>query len=162
MAHFAKVNNKIVTKVLVAEQDFIDSYIDNEPGVWIKTSYNTHGGVHYQEDGITPSADQTKALRKNYAGIGFTYDEGRDAFIPPKPYESFVLDETKCLWEPPITFPTIINDGEDPVVWRWQISWDEIGYRINQKGWKAYKQNVDGTTHSDTNTYYWNGTAWTT
>ena len=100
MAHFAKVNNGIVIKVIVAEQEFIDNMIDNEPGKWVQTSYNTYGGVHLL--GGTP-------LRKNYAGIGFTYDKDKDAFIPPKPFNSWTLNETTCLWDPPVAMPT---DGQ--------------------------------------------------
>jgi hypothetical protein len=80
MAHFAKVNNRIVEKVIVAEPEFFDTFVDSSPGQWLQTSYNTHGGVHTL--GGTP-------LRKNYAGVGFTYDLTRDAFIPPKPYASW-------------------------------------------------------------------------
>jgi hypothetical protein len=110
MAHFAKVKNGIVQQVIVAEQEFIDNYVDGEVGVWIQTSYNTFGGVHYIPDSNppTPSEDQSKALRKNYAGIGFTYDSIKDAFIPPKPYPSWILNEDTCLWEGPIPYP---DDG---------------------------------------------------
>ncbi len=76
MGHFAKVNNGIVEQVIVAEPEFFNTFVDTSPGQWIQTSYNTHGGVH--KNGGTP-------LRKNYAGIGYTYDAQRDAFIPPKP-----------------------------------------------------------------------------
>ena len=93
MAHFAKVNNGIVEQVIVAEPEFFDTFVDSSPGQWIQTSYNTHGGVHLL--GGTP-------LRKNYAGIGFTYDSTKDAFIPPKPYASWTLNEDSCLWEPPV------------------------------------------------------------
>ena len=79
MAHFAKVKNKIVTKVIVAEQEFINNLVEEEAGIWVQTSYNTRGGVHLL--GGTP-------LRKNYAGIGYTYDKDKDAFIPPKPFNS--------------------------------------------------------------------------
>lgn len=89
MAHFAKVLDGKVIQVIVAEPEFFDSFVDTTPGEWIQTSYNTHGGVHLL--GGTP-------LRKNFAGIGFTYDSNRDAFIPPKPAESSVLDEETCLW----------------------------------------------------------------
>jgi hypothetical protein len=106
MGHFAKVNNGIVEQVIVAEPEFFQTFVDSSPGEWIQTSYNTHGGVHYQPDSNEPSADQTKALRKNYAGIGFTYDRTRDAFIPPKPYASWVLNETTCLWDSPVPYPT--------------------------------------------------------
>jgi hypothetical protein len=95
MSHFAKVENAIVTQVIVAEQDVIDTGIFGHG--WVQTSYNTHGGIH--ANGGTP-------LRKNYAGIGFSYDSGRDAFIPPKPYASWLLDEETCLWAAPTPCPT--------------------------------------------------------
>ena len=88
--------------------------------VYKQTSYNTRGGVHYQADG-TPSADQSKAFRKNYAGLGYTYDAGRDAFIPPKPYNSWVLNETTCLWDAPVAYPTDIGTPENPK----RYTWDE-------------------------------------
>jgi len=100
MAHFAKVQNGVVTKVIVAEPEFFNTFVDSSPGEWIQTSYNTHGGVHIT--GGTP-------LRKNYAGIGFTYDRVLDAFIPPKPFESWVLDESTCWWTAPLPMPT---DGQ--------------------------------------------------
>ena len=96
MAHFAKVVNKLVTQVIVAEPQFFSTFVDNSPGEWIQTSYNTIGGVHTL--GGTP-------LRKNYAGIGYAYDRERDAFIPPKPFASWVLNEQTCLWEPPVPKP---------------------------------------------------------
>jgi hypothetical protein len=122
MAHFAKVKDGTVISVIVAEQDFINTYDDGIPGQWIQTSYNTRGGVHYEPNSSTPSADQSKALRKNYAGIGFTYDPVRDAFIPPKPYDSWVLNEDTCLWDSPVSYP---NDGK---MYRWveeTLSWIE-------------------------------------
>lgn len=100
MAHFAKVLNGTVVDVIVAEPEFFDSFVDTSPGEWIQTSYNTRGGVHTL--GGTP-------LRKNYAGVGYTYDSQRDAFIPPKPYNSWVLNETTCLWDTPVAQP---NDGK--------------------------------------------------
>jgi hypothetical protein len=106
MAHFAKVNNGIVEKVIVAEQEFFNTFVDSSPGTWIQTSYNTYGGVHTL--GGTP-------LRKNYAGIGYTYDAQKDAFIPPKPYASWLLNEDTCLWEPPTPKP---NDDK-------RYSWNE-------------------------------------
>lgn len=104
MAHYAKVRDGVVVSVIVAEASFFDDFVDSSPGVWIQTSYNTRGGVHYNEAG-EPSADQSKALRKNYAAVGHTYDEQRDAFIPPQPYPSWILDEQSCLWNPPVPFP---------------------------------------------------------
>ena len=114
MAHFAKVNNGIVEQVIVAEPEFFDTFVDSSPGTWIQTSYNTYGGVH--KLGGTP-------LRKNYAGIGFTYDAQKDAFISPKPYASWTLNEDTCLWEPPTPYP---NDGKE---YNWNestTSWVEI------------------------------------
>ncbi|MDB4277825.1 hypothetical protein N9895_02175 [Gammaproteobacteria bacterium] len=105
MSHFAKVENGIVTQVIVAEQDVIDSGMFGTG--WVQTSYNTHGGTH--ANGGTP-------LRKNYAGIGFTYDSGRDAFISPQPYPSWGLNETTCLWEAPTPMPVV--EGKS-------FTWDE-------------------------------------
>lgn len=112
MSHFAKVENGIVTEVIVAEQDVIDSGLFGSG--WVQTSYNTHGGVHI--NGGTP-------LRKNYAGIGFTYDQTRDAFIPSQPYASWTLNETTCQWDAPTAMPT---DGK---MYSWNegsLTWDEV------------------------------------
>jgi len=106
MAHFAKVNNGVVEQVIVAEPEFFDTFVDTSLGEWIQTSYNTHGGVHAM--GGTP-------LRKNYAGVGYTYDSQRDAFIPPKPFASWTLNEDTCLWDAPVAMPT---DGKN-------YKWDE-------------------------------------
>lgn len=136
MAHFAKVNNGIVEKVIVAEPEFFDTFVDSSPGEWIQTSYNTHGGVHYEPNSNTPSADQTKALRKNFAGIGYTYDRQKDAFIPPKVFdrntkqvfESWTLNETTCKWEAPLDKPTV---GDNQV-----CHWDDSAYQAdNTTGW---------------------------
>jgi len=99
MAHYAKVKNGIVQKVIVAESDFFDSFVDDSAGEWVQTSYNTNGGQHL--NGGTP-------LRKNYAGIGDTYDPEKDAFYAPQPYASWTLDEDTCLWECPVAYP---DDG---------------------------------------------------
>jgi hypothetical protein len=110
LAHFAKLDeNNIVTFVTVGRQedDGKEAELCARTGdVYKQTSYNTHGGVHAL--GGTP-------FRKNYAGIGYTYDAGRDAFIPPKPYASWLLNETTCLWDAPVAYP---NDGK-------RYSWDE-------------------------------------
>ena len=111
MSHFAKVKNNIVTEVIVAEAEFFDTFVDLSPGEWIQTSYNTIGGEHTL--GGTP-------LRKNYAGIGFTYDKTRDAFIPPNEFDSWTLNESTCLWEPPVAHPTDGNTyrwDEDTTNW---------------------------------------------
>lgn len=113
MAHFAKVNNGIVEQVIVAEPEFFDTFVDSTPGEWIQTSYNTRGGQH----------PEGRPLRKNFAGIGFTYDRERDAFIPPQPYASWVLNEDTCLWDAPTPMPT---DGKN---YRWDedtTSWVEV------------------------------------
>lgn len=112
MSHYAKIENGIVVNVIVAGESFINQM----EGEWVQTSYNTKGGVHLQ--GGTP-------LRKNYAGIGMTYDKVRDAFIPVQPYDSWTLNEDSCLWESPIPYP---NDGnfyywdEDNKEWIEQIN----------------------------------------
>ncbi|MEK9694303.1 MAG: hypothetical protein VW270_00985 [Candidatus Poseidoniales archaeon] len=121
MAHYAKVVDSIVTKVIVAEAEFFDTFIDNSPGEWIQTSYNTHGGVHYNPE--TGEPDDGVALRKNYAGVGFTYDSTRDAFIAPKPFESWTLNDTSCLWEAPVAYP---DDGKE-YIWNESITnWTEV------------------------------------
>ena len=89
MSHFAKVCDGKVVQVIVAEQEFFDTFVDSTPGEWIQTSYNTIGGQH----------PEGRPLRKNFAGIGFTYDREKDAFIPPKPEGDWVLNEETCLWE---------------------------------------------------------------
>jgi len=114
MAHFAKVLNGIVTQVIVADQEFIDSYVDGNPGRWVQTSYNTHGGVHAL--GGTP-------LRKNYAAVGDIYDRSLDAFYMPKPHASWILNTQTCLWYAPTSYPT---DGK---VYHWNeptTSWVEV------------------------------------
>ena len=125
MSHFAKVVDGIVTQVIVAEPEFFQTFVDSSPGEWIQTSYNTYGGVHYQpnEHFKTPSQDQSKALRKNYAGIGYSYDRTKDAFIPPKPFASWVLNEETCLWGAPKPMPT------DDKFYEWDettTSWKEV------------------------------------
>ena len=125
MAHYAKVNGltKKVEKVIRCDEDFIQSLPDKD--FWIKTSYNTRGGKHYQSNTNTESADQTKALRKNYAGVGFTYDVEKDAFIPPKPegFNSWSLNEDTCLWEAPVAYPT---DGQRYTWNESTTTWDLI------------------------------------
>ena len=113
MGHFAKVNNGIVEQVIVAEPEFFQTFVDSSPGEWIQTSYNTHGSQH----------PEGRPLRKNYAGIGFTYDNARDAFIPPKPYASWTLNETSCLWDTPVPYPT---DGKRYIWNEVTTSWIEM------------------------------------
>lgn len=120
MAHFCKIVDGKVASVIVAEPEFFDTFVDSSPGEWKQCSYNTRGGVHYSQDGH-PSSDQSKALRKNYPGVGYTYDAVRDAFIPPTPYASWVLNEDTCLWNAPVAKP----DGD----FGWDeatLSWKEV------------------------------------
>lgn len=111
MSHFAELDeNNVVVFVTVGRQedDGAEDALTARVGrAYKQTSYNTRGGIHYQENG-KPSRDQSKAFRKNYAGIGFVYDAQRDAFIPPQPHFSWTLDEKTCLWTAPIARP---NDG---------------------------------------------------
>ena len=109
MSHFAKVENGLVTEVLVIEQDVLDTGLFGDPALFVQTSYNTHGGVHYNQQGEPDGP----GLRKNYAGIGYTYSAILDAFIPPKPYPSWLLDEDTCLWVAPVPYPA---EG-GPYVW---------------------------------------------
>lgn len=112
MAHFAKVNNGIVEQVIVADPEFFDTFVDNSPGEWIQTSYNTRGGQH----------PEGRPLRYNFAGIGYTYDKDRDAFIPPKPFPSWILNEDTCTWKAPVALPT----DDKLYVWNEEIkNWSE-------------------------------------
>jgi hypothetical protein len=123
MAHFAKVLNGVVTQVIVAEPEFFETFVDTSPGTWLQTSYNTRGGVYYIPNTSTPSEDQSKALRKNYAGVGYTYDSEKDAFIPPKQFDSWVLNENTCLWQAPVLYP---DDGK---FYKWDeatTNWVEV------------------------------------
>jgi hypothetical protein len=110
MSHFAKLDqNNIVIFVTVGRQedDGKEAELCERTGdTYRQTSYNTRGGVYYDSATGEPAADQTKAFRKNYAGLGYTYDAERDAFIPPKPFDSWVLDEETCQWEAPVPYPT--------------------------------------------------------
>jgi hypothetical protein len=105
MAHFAKVVNGVVTDVIVIDKETLDTGLWGDPSIWVQTSYNTVAGSH--PDG--------RPLRKNFAGIGYTYDAQRDAFIPPQPFGSWLLDEDKCIWGAPVQMP---DDGKG-------YMWDE-------------------------------------
>ena len=126
MAHYAKVRQGKVIKVIVAEADFFDNFIDDSPGTWIQTSYNTRGGVHYEPNSNTPSEDQSKALRGNYAGPGYNYDKTLDAFYPAQPYNSWTLDTGSFLWEAPVAYPT----GDATGSYTGSYSWNE-----DQQNW---------------------------
>ena len=119
MAHWAELDqNNIVTRVLVGSNEDPDEgyqwLINNLGGTWVKTSYNTRGGTHSL--GGTP-------LRKNYAGIGYSYDSTRDAFIPPKPFNSWILNEDTCLWDAPVAYPT---DGNRYTWNEENLAWEAI------------------------------------
>ena len=121
MSHFAKVIDGIVETVLVVEQDYIDSGKLGDPDNWVQTSYNTRGGVHYAPNSNEP--DGGIALRKNYAGKGYTYDKTRDAFIEPKLYPSWELNEDTCQWNAPTIRP------DDDKHYRWDEenqAWDLV------------------------------------
>lgn len=149
MGHYAKVVNGKVTKVIVAEASFFNNFVDSSPGKWIQTSYNTRGGVHYQANSNTPSptvyqdasgsiyttleeanasgsapittVDQskTKALRGNYAGIGYTYDSSLDAFYAPQPFNSWNLNTGSYTWEAPVAYPSGDATGSYTGSYRW-------------------------------------------
>lgn len=123
MAHFAKIVDNTVVKVIVAEPEFFNTFVDSSPGQWLQASYNTRGGVHYQPNSHEPSADQSKALRMNFPGVGYTYDAERDAFISPSPFPSWVLNQTTCLWEPPVTKP---DDGQTYTWNETEQRWDAV------------------------------------
>jgi hypothetical protein len=115
MSHFAKVTDGKVTQVIVAEQEFFDTFVDSSPGTWLQTSYNTHGNQH----------PEGRPLRGNYAGIGYTYDATNDVFYAPQPFPSWILNNTTWLWEAPVTYPT---DGKD---YKWNeliINWEEVTF----------------------------------
>ncbi len=110
MSHFAKVLDGKVTQVIVAEPEFFENFVDNSPGEWIQTSYNTHGNQH----------PEGRPLRGNYAGVGYIYDRENDVFYPPQPHASWLLNKTKWLWEAPIAYPT---DGKIYVWDESTVSW---------------------------------------
>ena len=122
MAHYAKIVDNIVTQVIVADSDYIESLVDTSPGQWLQTSYNTREGVHSL--GGTP-------LRKNFAGVGYSYDFMRDVFISPKPYgcNTWILDQDTCTWRPPVPYP---DDGE---YYKWNDS--TVGWELMSEddGW---------------------------
>ena len=174
MAHFAKlgVNGKVIAVHSLDNDKLLnaDSVEDETVGqqelqrihgwpaaMWIKTSYNTRGGKHYDADG-TESSDQSGALRGNYAGIGYTWDEDNDIFWPKQPYASWTKNTSTASWNSPITYPSVIDDGQDPVVFTYEITWNETGYQAdNAKGWEATKSNDEAESPT---IHDWNGSAW--
>lgn len=126
MPHFAKLENNVVVFVTVGrpEDDGKEAELSERTGdVYKQTSYNTHGGVHYNPETKLPSEDQSKAFRKNFAGVGYTYDTELDAFIAPKPYPSWTLNNDTCLWEPPVPNPA---DGQHYMWNEDEQSWDAV------------------------------------
>jgi hypothetical protein len=129
MAHFAEIDeNNVVLRILVVpdeQEDRGQEFLAEDlglGGIWLKTSYNTRGGIHYDSETGEPSKDQSKSLRKNYASVGSLYDSEKDAFIPPKLFESWILNEESFLWQPPMPMP---EEGE----WIWNeelVDWEEI------------------------------------
>lgn len=114
MGHFAKVVDGKVTQVIVAEPEFFQTFVDSSPGAWIQTSYNTIGNKHTQ--GGTP-------LRGNYAGVGYTYDAVNDVFVAPSPFQSWILNSSTWLWEPPVAMPA---DGKMYVWDEPTVAWKEV------------------------------------
>ena len=177
MAHFAKlgVNGKVIAVHGLDNDQMLnaDGAEDETVGqqrlqeihgwpaqMWIQTSYNTRGNKYYtiNEAGETVEGDQSKKLRGNYAGIGYTWDEDNQIFWPKQPYASWTKNTSTAAWNAPITYPSVIDDGADPVVWVYNITWNEAGYQAdNTKGWEATKSNDS----SDPKTIHdWNGSAW--
>jgi hypothetical protein len=114
MKSFAKVRNGKVIKIIIASQDFIDKIVDTVPGRWIECRRGTKGNKHYKTD-KTLSEDQNLALRGNYPSEGYNYDNSKDVFYPPQPFNSWTLNSSTFLWDPPVSYP---NDGKD-------YSWNE-------------------------------------
>ena len=112
MAHYAKIVDGKVASIIVSENNFFDTFVDDSPGMWLQTSYNTRGGVHYGQDG---QPDGGVALRANYAGIGFTYDSENDVFYAPRPFPSWIISAPDWVWKAPVPMP---NDGNE-------YNWDE-------------------------------------
>ena len=166
MAHFAKLgaNGKVIQVLTLNNDDMLNAdgvedeavgqqYLEqhnNWPAqMWIQTSYNTAGGQH--KNGGTP-------FRGNYAGIGYTWDEDDQIFWPKKPHASWTKNISTASWDAPITYPSVTDDGADPVVWFYNIYWNETAYQAdNTKGWEATKSN---DTADPKTVYDWNGTAW--
>jgi len=125
MSHYAKVVDGQVTRVIVAEEEFFRTFVDDSPGTWIQTSYNTRGGVHYGQDG---QPDNGTALRGNYAGIGDVYDSAHDVFYSTQPYASWTISAPNWQWTPPTPLPSDAFTGTPPKLYRWDeatLAWVE-------------------------------------
>lgn len=120
MAHFAKVLGGIVQQVIVAEPEFFNTFVDSSPGMWLQTSYNTRGGVHYGPDGLP---DGGVALRANYAGVGFTYNQQEDVFYAPQPFPSWTISGPDWIWKAPVPVP---EDGKQYIWDEATLSWVEL------------------------------------
>lgn len=156
MASFAKLdsNNIIIEVHSVHDNELMVDGVENEQkGIdFLNNLFKTNDNWK--------QTSSNNNFRKQFAGIGYTYDAAKDKFIAPPRYNSWSLDSNDD-WGPPIPYPSVKDDGADPVVWAWGYYWNENVYQAdNTKGWKARKSNVDGSPHSDTATYDWNGTAW--
>ena len=119
MAHYAKVVDGKVSNVIVAEEEFFATFVDNSPGMYLKTSYNTRGGIHYGQDG---QPDGGVALRANYAGVGYTYDHENDVFYAPQPFPSWTISAPSWIWQAPVAAP---QDGKDYCWNEATLSWVE-------------------------------------
>ena len=169
MAHFAKLgaNGKIIQVLTLDNKDMLNAdgvedesvgqqYLEthnNWPAqMWIQTSYNTAGGQH--RNGGTP-------FRGNYAGIGYTWDEDNQIFWPKQPYASWTKNTSTASWDSPITYPSVTDDGQDPVVFTWDIYWNESGYQAdNSKGWVGRGGTILASGLLDGRDFEWNGSAW--
>jgi len=128
MKYYAKIIDDVVVDTIVAEDDFMDTFTDTSPGIWIEYCNNTWGGKHHDETG---NEDGGTPLRKNRASVGHSYDPDLDAFIPRKPYPSWVLDPETCWWNPPKPIP-------NPLI---NFSWDE---EIKDWVFESYPSNYTG------------------
>ncbi len=168
MAHYAKLgfNNVVLSVIGIYNESITDANGNEDEGLgqieaqritgwdktyWKKTSYNTRAGKYYNADGT--EGDQSKAFRKNYAEVGGTYDETRDAFLPPKPYASWVIDETTCQWVAPQTKPegdaALFYTDEGGVKRSRVMQWNESNQRWEAGLWMATEASL-----------YWDGSAW--
>lgn len=131
MGHYAKIVDGTVVDVIRADAEFFETFVDESPGEWVKTSYNTRGGMHYDLNVGELSEDQSKALRKNYATIGGKYDG--TGFYEAQPYASWTLNSETYFWEPPIAMPELTQaEIDDNKIY----DWDEDAYQVdNTQGW---------------------------
>jgi hypothetical protein len=120
MSNYAKVLNSKVLEVIVADANFFKTFKDTSPGTWLQTSYNTRGGVHYGADG---QPDGGVALRANYAGIGYTYNQANDVFYAAQPFPSWTIGAPTWLWQPPVPYP---SDGGNYYWDEATLSWVDV------------------------------------